>query len=290
MITKQALKIRDDAISGAGGKLLMLAEAGSGLHGVAIEGTDDHDELGTFIPDPINVIGFQRQETFVRRSRPEGKRSQPGDIDLTLHSLTKYVKLLVAGNPTLVQTLFVPPDKRVVWSVQMDELRNMAHLLVNRRTAGAYLGYLHEQRQRLIGERGQKGVKRTALVDAHGYDTKYAMHMLRLGHQGVAFINNGKLTLPIPEPIRQGLMDVRMGKVTLLDVLDQANYLAVQLNTLRQDPLLTPTAPQAPFSEWVTVTHLDSWLQKDAGVGSVMSRKVEPPVIPPEHPLTETTP
>ena len=290
MISPQALKIRDDAIAEAGGRVIMLAEAGSGLHGVAIEGTDDHDELGTFIPDPINVIGFQRQETFVRRSQPEGKRSQPGDIDLTLHSLTKYVKLLVAGNPTLVQTLFVPPDKRVVWSAQMTELRNMAHLLVNRRTAGAYLGYLHEQRQRLIGERGQKGVKRTALVEAHGYDTKYAMHMLRLGHQGVAFINNGKLTLPIPEPIRQELMDVRKGGVTLLDVLDQANYLAVQLNALRQDPLLTPTAPQRPFSEWVTTTHMDEWCGRHWRRGYVMSRKVQPPASPPEHPLTETTP
>jgi hypothetical protein len=58
------------------------------------------------------------------------------------------------------------------------------------------------QRQRLVGERGQRDVNRVELIERFGYDTKYAMHMLRLGHQGVEFLESGRLTLPIRDPVR----------------------------------------------------------------------------------------
>jgi hypothetical protein len=51
--------------------------------------------------------------------------------------------------------------------------------------------YLEAQRQRLVGERGQRDINRTRLVERFGYDTKYTMHILRLGHQGVEFLESG---------------------------------------------------------------------------------------------------
>jgi hypothetical protein len=35
-------------------------------------------------------------------------------------------------------------------------------------------------------------------VAVHGYDTKYAMHVLRLGLQGVELLTTGRFTLPVP--------------------------------------------------------------------------------------------
>jgi hypothetical protein len=34
-------------------------------------------------------------------------------------------------------------------------------------------------------------VNRAELVEQFGYDTKYAIHTLRLGHQGVEFLETG---------------------------------------------------------------------------------------------------
>lgn len=41
---------------------------------------------------------------------------------------------------------------------------------------------------------------RPELVAEHGYDTKFAMHALRLGAQGVELLTTGRITLPVPVP------------------------------------------------------------------------------------------
>ena len=63
--------------------------------------------------------------------------------------------------------------------------------LLSRLAGRGYLGYLHGQKERLLGARGQKRVNRPELVEAHGYDTKYAMHAARLGYQGARAARDG---------------------------------------------------------------------------------------------------
>lgn len=58
------------------------------------------------------------------------------------------------------------------------------------------------------------------------------MHMLRLGYQGVEFLESGRLTLPIGEPVRSHLMDVRQGRSNLPDVLAECTQLELQLGRL----------------------------------------------------------
>jgi hypothetical protein len=59
--------------------------------------------------------------------------------------------------------------------------------------------------------RGQRRVNRPELVEAHGYDTKYAMHALRLGYQGLELLEAGRVTLPMSERERSTVMAVRLG-------------------------------------------------------------------------------
>ena len=51
---------------------------------------------------------------------------------------------------------------------------------------------------------GQAGAhtNRPELVAAHGYDTKYAMHALRLGLQGIELLTTGSHHAARPEPHR----------------------------------------------------------------------------------------
>jgi len=53
---------------------------------------------------------------------------------------------------------------------------------------------LQAQKQRLTGERGQKRIHRPELEEMYGFDTKCAMHMLRLGFQGVELLTTGRLS------------------------------------------------------------------------------------------------
>jgi hypothetical protein len=103
----------------------------------------------------------------------------------------------------------------------------------------------------LTGERGQKRIHRPELEEMYGFDTKYAMHMLRLGFQGVELLTTGRLSLPMREPARSFLLDVRRGKVNEQDCLTRAGELEQELTDLATTSPL-PDEPNEPHvEEWV---------------------------------------
>jgi hypothetical protein len=81
----------------------------------------------------------------------------------------------------------------------MDSREIVERGTILRATVGSTIhGNLHGQKERLLGSRGQR-VNRPELVQAHGYDTRYAMHAARLGYQGLELLETGELTLPMPD-------------------------------------------------------------------------------------------
>ena len=93
----------------------------------------------------------------------------------------------------------------------------------------------------------------------YGFDTKYAMHMLRLGFQGVELLTTGRLSLPMREPARSFLLDVRRGKVSEQECLTRAGELEQELGDLATiSPL--PDEPDAERVEtWVIDTYRRQW-------------------------------
>ena len=82
----------------------------------------------------------------------------------------------------------------------------------------------------MLGTRGQKRVNRPELVEAHGFDTKYAMHALRLGYQGLELLQTGRVTLPMPEPERSRVMAVRRGERSFEEVLAEIDEVERKLD------------------------------------------------------------
>ena len=132
-----------------------------------------------------------------------------------MYSLRKYAKLAANGNPTVQILLFVEPLFINRWGKR---LRDNAHLFASKEAGGRFLGYLQAQRERLLGQRGQMRVTRTELIKRHGYDTKFAMHAVRLGYQGIEYLETGRLTLPMNAG-REYCMAVRLGQVPLAEVI-----------------------------------------------------------------------
>jgi hypothetical protein len=126
---------------------------------------------------------------------------------------------------------------------------------------GPYLGYLQAQKQRLTGERGQKRIHRPELEEMYGFDTKYAMHMLRLGFQGVELLTTGRLSLPMREPERSYLLDVRRGKVSEQDCLTRAGELERELAELEATSVLPEAPAERQVEEWVLDAYRRSWRQ-----------------------------
>ena len=102
---------------------------------------------------------------------------------------------------------------------------------------------------------GQAGAhtNRPELVGEYGYDTKHAMHALRLGLQGTELLTTGRITLPVPEPDRGYLRSIRRGERPLAEVLDAVTDAEARLTQLRD----SRTIPDQPDRRWV-----DDWLHR----------------------------
>src|SRR4051812_15839533 len=87
---------------------ILRCEVGSGVHGIASAGTDDRDEMGVCLEPYALACGIR--ETFeqhiyrtaaVRECKSDAP-SEPGDLDLTIYSLRKWIRLALKGNPTVM--------------------------------------------------------------------------------------------------------------------------------------------------------------------------------------------
>jgi predicted nucleotidyltransferase len=242
--------------------LIIRTLVGSTIHGLELAGTDDRDEMGVCIEPPDYVAGLKRFETYVFRTKPEGVRSEAGDLDLVVHSLRKFARLALKGNPTVLLLLFVPPDELLLRTRLGDDLQALAPAFVSREAGKAFLGYLTAQKERLLGERGQLRVKRPELVDQHGYDTKYAMHMLRLGYQGRELLETGRISLPMREAERTRVFAVRRGEVPFNDVLTEIGQLERDLTDLLDASPLAAVPDHAAVNDFLVRAHLSHWEKK----------------------------
>lgn len=188
---------------------ILRGVVGSTVHGLAIEGQDDRDEMGVFIESPAHVCGLTPLDHYVQRDRPAGVRSEPGDLDLTLYSLRKFCRLAAKGNPSVLLMLYLP--EYMVQKPLGELLVTCRDMFKSKHAGRAFLGYLTAQKQKMLGERAHT-VNRPELVAQHGYDTKFAMHALRLGIQGVEYLKYGEITLPCKAYVRDELMSIREGK------------------------------------------------------------------------------
>lgn len=243
---------------------ILRVPAGSNLHGLSLPGKDDQDEVGVCIEDITAAIGFSEFEQYIYRTAAEreGRHdapSQHGDLDLTLFSLRKFLRLAMQGNPQILQCLFVPAALCLYRDARGAHLQELAPLIVSRQAGYRYLGYLEAQRQRLLGERGQKKTNRPDLEAAHGFDTKYAMHILRLGFQGVELMTTGRLTLPMPERDRAFVYAVRCGEVPIQEALTKAGELERQIKDLLLDAPIPAEPAREDIEAWMVSMYFENW-------------------------------
>lgn len=249
---------------------ILRAQVGSGVHGTSISGQDDRDEMGICLEPPAYVTGIARVpagvdaqtatvefEQYQRHTvwdQPGGlaNRSGAGDLDVVIYSARKWCRLALAGNPTVLLLLFVPDEEVVYRNDAGAELVANAHRFVSQLAADRFLGYLRGQKAAMTGQSGAH-TNRPELVAAHGYDTKFAMHALRLGVQGVELLTTGRITLPVPEPDRRYLRAIRRGEVAQADVISAVDAAERKLESLRTSPAI----PAEPDRDWV-----NGWLHR----------------------------
>lgn len=251
---------------------------GSGVHGIAIEGTDDRDEMGVYIEPPEMVVGILAwsyaadrlvhdtmtgMPRYAWRTQPEGARSGPGDIDLVMYSLRKYVRLAAKGNPTALLPLFAPVESVITATPLGAELRSLRDAFLSQEAVHRFLGYMDSQHERMMGGGKQNRVpSRPELVERYGWDVKYGAHALRLAYQGWEIASMGRLTLPLSdEGPRDHVLAVKRGEVPRDEVsADIASLANATRIILREGGTPLPEGPDwAAINEFVMRAHVRTW-------------------------------
>lgn len=236
---------------------VLRAQVGSGLHGVTVDGQDDRDEMGVCVEPPGCVIGLENFEQYQYRTQAEGERSGPGDLDLVIYSLRKWARLAAQGNPTVLLLLYVP-EAEVVQRVHPAGYALDRDLFLSKDCGRRFLGYLEAQREQMLGLRSKR-TNRPELIGVYGFDTKFAYHAIRLGIQGVELLSTGKITLPMPEPHRTWLRQLRVGAYTKEEALAAIDHYHDELEQLMAEVDLPDKVDQSKLNHWLTDTYQEWW-------------------------------
>ena len=111
--------------------------------------------------------------------------------------------------------------------------------------------------KRLLGQKGQKNVHRAELEDRHGYDTKYAMHVIRLYGEAKELMEHGRITLPRPN--RDELIEIRRGKYSLAEIRELGAQLESEALAAQATSPLPDKVDRDAISRLLANTHLRFW-------------------------------
>jgi hypothetical protein len=120
------------------------------------------------------------------------------------------------------------------------------------------LGFAGNQLRRITGEKG-KGAKgtRPEYECIYGYDTKAAMHCLRLFFECIELMREGLITLPRPE--KDLLIEVRSGEWPLERFLRMAEKLQFEAEQSAMNSPLPDDVPREEISALIAKAHLSFW-------------------------------
>jgi len=233
--------------------LLMTFIGGSQLHGAKLQARDDTDWYGVFIESPEHALGLDGYPHFVFTTGGQRGGNRPHDVDVCLYSLKKWAGLAAKGNPSVLHFLFARPEFETPgWhEFAQDPVPFLARTHVK-----SFLGFANDQLRRLLNQRS-KDVNRPALVEEHGYDTKYAMHLIRLYGEARELMEFGRITLPRPDA--DHLIAIRNGRYTLTELRELAEQLEQEAIRASERSALPERVNRAEISSRVTRACLSHW-------------------------------
>ena len=238
--------------------LIHLFVGGSELHGAKVGHTDDTDLYGVYIEDPEQALGLDPSEHFVWSTAGDERRNGPDDVDVTLYSLRKWAAMAAKGNATALHFLFA--EAQEVEPKTWKKIQAQREVFLSRNLAKQFLGFADDQFKRLTGEKGSgKKGQRPEYIGKYGYDTKAAMHGLRLLYECLELMAHRRITLPRPE--KDLLIEVRSGEWPLERVLAHAKKLSKEVEEAVANSPLPVKVDRRAISELVAQVHLPFWDQ-----------------------------
>ena len=199
-----------------------LCEMGSVAFGVSA-GDSDHDMQGFCFPPKDLVFGhvaghipgfgapFEPYAQWIQHNvkDPDGR---PDEYDFTVWSVVKFVELCRQSNANCLDVLFAPRRCIRHMTAIAEHLRDHRHMFLNKEAMKRLRGYAYSQMLKIREQRLKANPKRQADIEAHGYDTKFGYHVVRLCLQAEQILEEHDLDVERNSEI---LKSIRRGEWSL---------------------------------------------------------------------------
>lgn len=198
-----------------------LTTMGSQAYGVS---TDDSDlDIYGFCIPPKDVVfphlagvvpGFgnqgERFEQWQEHHIQDPNKSV--EYDFSVYSIVKYFHLCMENNPNMIDSLFTPRNCVIHSTTVSEHLRDNRKLFLHKGSWHKFKGYAYAQMAKIRTKANASNPKRAASIQEHGYDLKFAYHIVRLLNEVEQILVEGDLDL---QRNREQLKEIRRGEWTL---------------------------------------------------------------------------
>ena len=201
-----------------------LTIMGSQAYGV---NTDDSDlDVYGFCIPPKDIVfphlagiipGFGNQgEVFHQWQEHHIKDpNKKVEYDFSIYSIVKFFQLCMENNPNMINALFVPRNCIIHSTPVSEYVRSNRKLFLHKGSWHKFKGYSYAMMHKIRNKVNSSNPKRAAVIQEHGYDLKFAYHIVRLLNEVEQILVEGDLDL---QRNREQLKEIRRGEWTLEQV------------------------------------------------------------------------
>jgi predicted nucleotidyltransferase len=174
--------------------------------------------------------GFDQMQRHGVEDKEAGR-----NYDLTMYSIIKFFQLCLQNNPNMIDVLFVP-DRCLIHITPIGLMvRDGRHRFLHKGLWHRFKGYAYAQKKKMVSQ--TRTGKRQEGVEKHGYDLKFAMHLVRLLLEAEQMLTEGNLTL---DRNSQQLLAIRRGEWSLKQIDHFFDTKEAQLEKVYHDCKILP--------------------------------------------------
>lgn len=137
------------------------------------------------------------------------------EYDFSVYSIVKYFQLCMDNNPNMIDSLFVPQNAILHISQIGNMVRENRKMFLHKGSWHKFKGYAYSQLHKMKSKNPEG--KRKELIDLHGYDVKFAYHVVRLISECEQILVEGDLDLQ-EKGRREHMKAIRNGEVSQEDI------------------------------------------------------------------------
>lgn len=203
-----------------------LTIMGSMAYGVSSD-SSDMDVYGFCVPPKDMVFphlageipGFgnqiQRFEQYQQHHVIE--KDTRKEYDLNVYSIVKYFQLVMQNNPNMIDSLFTPQEYVLQATKIGNHVRDNRQLFLHKGSWHTFRGYAYSQMHKMDIKKPDPTSKRYQSILEHGYDVKFAYHVVRLLDEAEQILSSHDIDL---QRSRETLKAIRRGEWTKEQVQD----------------------------------------------------------------------